>query len=78
MLNSFVNPFTLRAAKTGLTILEVFPLQKHFFWKHLEEKCWSEDKQQFSSKYFANFCFIPKLFTLECKWVKNIDENNLK
>ena len=26
-----VNPFTLRAAKRGLTILEIFPLQKHFF-----------------------------------------------
>ena len=25
------NPFTLRAAKRGLTILEIFPLQKHFF-----------------------------------------------
>ena len=26
----FINPFTLRAAKRGLTILEIFPLQKHF------------------------------------------------
>ena len=25
------NPFTLRAAKRGLTILEIFPLRKHFF-----------------------------------------------
>ena len=27
----FVNPFTLIAAKRGLTILEIFSLQKHFF-----------------------------------------------
>ena len=26
-----VNPFTLRAARRGLTIWEIFPLQKHFF-----------------------------------------------
>ena len=26
-----LNPFTLRAAKRGLTILEIFSLQKHFF-----------------------------------------------
>ena len=25
------NPFTLRAAKRGLKILEIFPLQKHIF-----------------------------------------------
>ena len=37
LLHSFVdfwltfNPLTLRAAKTGLTILEIFNLQTHFF-----------------------------------------------
>ena len=28
--NITVNPFTLRAAKRGLTIMEIFYLQKHF------------------------------------------------
>ena len=27
----YFNPFTLRAAKRGLTIFEIFSLQKHFF-----------------------------------------------
>ena len=30
-LDTLYNPFTLRAAKRGLTILEIFSLQKHFF-----------------------------------------------
>ena len=30
LMVSGLNPFTLRAAKTGLTILEVFYEQKHF------------------------------------------------
>ena len=37
-------------------------LTKAFSWKHLKEKCWSEDEQQLSLKYFANFRFIAKLF----------------
>ena len=32
-----INPFTLRAAKTGLAILKIFFLQKHF--EKLKEKC---------------------------------------
>ena len=28
---NMLNPFTLIAAKRGLTILEIFSLQKHFF-----------------------------------------------
>ena len=36
---------------------------KAFFWKHLNEKCWSEDKQQISFKYFVKVRFIPKLFS---------------
>ena len=31
LINIDLNPFTLRAAKRGLTILDIFPLQKHFF-----------------------------------------------
>ena len=30
MKSGLDNPFTLRAAKSGLTILEIFYLQKHF------------------------------------------------
>ena len=63
----FINPFTLRAAKRGLKILEIFPI-KAFYWKHLNEKCWSEDKQQISFKYFVKFRFILKLFSKVWKW----------
>ena len=47
------------AAKTGLTILEVFYTQKHF----PENICLSEVKQQLSYKYVGNFRFIFKLFS---------------
>ena len=33
-----LNPFTLRAPKTVLTILEIFYLQKHFL-ENMKEKC---------------------------------------
>ena len=49
-----INPFTLRAAKRGLTIVGNIFLTKASFWKHLKEKCWSEDKQQLSMKYFID------------------------
>ena len=58
-----VNPLALRAAKTGLTILLVFFLQKHFYQKYLMEKCLSEYYQQLSFKYFVRICFIFKLFS---------------
>ena len=57
------NPFTLRAAKTGLTILIIFFLTKAFFGKYLKEKCSSEYYQQLSFKYFMRICFISKLFS---------------
>ena len=34
-----LNSLALRAAKTGLTILEISNLQKHILKKHLKEKC---------------------------------------
>ena len=36
-----INPFALRAAKRGLTILEIFSLQKHFF-----ENIWRRNVDQ--------------------------------
>ena len=39
MAKQSINPFTLRAAKTGLTIWEIFHLQKHFLKKLLKDKC---------------------------------------
>ena len=50
-------------AKWGLTILEVFYLQKHFLENISKEKYWSEDKQQLSFKYFVKFRFIHKLLS---------------
>ena len=39
---SYINPFTLRAAKTGLTILIIFSEQKHFgeniSWRNVCQK----------------------------------------
>ena len=58
-----IKPLTLKAAKTGLTILEILNLRKHFLKKHLKEKCWSGAEQQLSFKYFVHFCFIPELFS---------------
>ena len=57
------NPFTLRAAKTGLAILGIFYSQKQHLDKNLNEKCLSEATQKLSLKYFANFRLIPKLFS---------------
>ena len=58
------NPLTLRVAKTGLTIWEIF-----YLWKHFLEIIWRRNvdqklinKQQLSFKYFANLRFIPMLF----------------
>ena len=56
-----LNPFTLRAAKTGLTILEIFIQQKHF-GKYLKTKCYLEVRQQLSFNFFVTFSFIHKLF----------------
>ena len=53
-----LNPFTLIAPKTDLTILEIVFEKKAFFVKYLIEKCYSEAKQQISIKYFVNFHFI--------------------
>ena len=58
----FLNPFTLRAAQTGLPIFVLLFEQKAFWEKYLMEKCLPEVKQQLSFKYFLNFRFIPKLF----------------
>ena len=56
-----INPFTPRAPKTGLTILEIFYLQKYFFEK--KAQCLLEATQQLSFKYFANFPLIANLFS---------------
>ena len=61
--NSHINPSTLRAAKTGLTILLIFSSQNRFYQKYLKEKCLSEYYQQLSFKYFVRICFISKLFS---------------
>ena len=60
---AFINPLALRAAKTGLTILLIFPSQKRFYQKYSKEKCLSEYYQQLSFKYFVRVCFISKLFS---------------
>ena len=60
IVSAYNNPLTLRAAKRGLTILEIFHLQTHFL-----ENIWrrSQAKQELSFKYFVNFCFIQKIFS---------------
>ena len=72
------NPLALIAAKTGLTILLIFPSQKRFYQKYLKEKCLSEYYQQLSFKYFVRICFIfismkiaddTFLGNSECEWV---------
>ena len=39
-----IDLLTLRAAKSGLTILEILNLQKKSLKRYLKEKCWSEAK----------------------------------
>ena len=58
------NPFTLRKAKTGLTILEIFYSQTHFFGKHLKEKCITEATQQLSYKYLRNFTLFASYYQM--------------
>ena len=58
-----LNSLALRAAKTGLTILEISNLQKHILKENLKEKCWLEAKLQLSFKYFVNFRSVLKLFS---------------
>ena len=58
-----VNLFTLRAAKTGLTILENILLRKALSGKYLTEKCRTEVKQQLLFKYFVKFCLMFKLLS---------------
>ena len=77
-----INPFTLRAAKRGLTFLEIFPFQKHFL-KTFE---WEMLIRRQTTNLLRIFCeislhsqFIFKSIkiaddisrgTLECEWVK--------
>ena len=77
-----INPFTLREARRGLTILEIFPLQKHFL-KAFE---WEMLIRRQTTNLFQIFCEISLhsqvIFismkvaddisrgTLECEWVK--------
>ena len=65
---SYVNPFTLRAAKRGLTILGIFPLQKHFFENIWMRNVDQKTNKQISFKYFVKFRFILKLFSKVWKW----------
>ena len=50
-----VNPFTLREAKTGLTILELFYLQKHFLKKTFEEEMLIRSKTTILHQIFREF-----------------------
>ena len=62
MLNSEVSsachltPFTLREAKRGLTILKIFPLQKHFFEKYFEREILIRRQ---TTNLLQIFCEIP-------------------
>ena len=59
---NLINPFTLRAAKRGLTILEIFSLQKHFF-----ENIWRRNVNQrlhnnSPSNILRTFALFPSYF----------------
>ena len=58
-----LNPLALRPAKTDLTNLEIYYLQKHFLEEEMKEKCLPESKLQLPFKYFVNFLFVLKLFS---------------
>ena len=58
-----LNSLALIAAKTGLTIFEIFNSQKKAYSeKSFEEEMLIRSYQKLSFKYFVNFHFIPKLF----------------
>ena len=57
-MTGYFNPFTLRAAKRGLTILEIFSLQKHFFeniWRRNVDQKINNNSPWNSSQTFALF-----------------------
>ena len=58
-----LNPFTLRAAKTSLTILEISYWHKHVLGKILSRNVTLEVIHQLPFKWFVNFLFIPKLYS---------------
>ena len=60
---SNLNPFTLRAAKRGLTIWEIFSLQKHFFLNIWERNVNQKTNNKSPSNILWNFAFISKLFS---------------
>ena len=77
-----INPFTLRAAKRGLTILEIFPLQKHFL-KTFEREMLIRRQTTNLHQIFCEISFRSQVIfksmkvadnisrgTLECEWVK--------
>ena len=75
ILCSAVNPFTLRTAKRGLTILEIFYLQKHFLeniWrKNVDQK--SENNSR--SNILLTFAWFPSYFQKYESSRRNILEN---
>ena len=70
-----VNPFTLTASKTGLTVLEIFYLQKH-----LLENIWIRNDGQkpynnSPSVFLWNFAFFPSYFhKYESSWRYFLEE----
>ena len=78
-----INPFTLRATKTGLAILKIFRLQ-NIFWKTLEGAMLTRSQTRSPLQIFWEFLLNSKVIfksmriaddtfkrSSECEWVKN-------
>ena len=62
-----LNPLTLRVAKTGLTILEIFYLQKHILENMSRGKVHQKPQNNPHSNILRRFPMIPKLFSTVLK-----------
>ena len=58
----FLNPFTLRAAKRGRTILEIFPFQKQFFENISMRNVDQKTNNKSPSNILWNFASFPSHF----------------
>ena len=58
----YLNPFTLRAAKTGQTLLEIFYLQKHFLEKIWRRNVFHKPSNNSTSNILWSFALFASYF----------------
>ena len=64
LVNHLINPLTLRAAKTGLTILEIFYLQKHFLESIWRRNVDQKPNNNSPTNIMLTFALFPSYFQM--------------